>query len=213
MSSEQELNSLDRFRKQPGRLILEEHSHCEVPAGCGGVVLRWRNPQSALPLTIYLYTPVQGSSCFIDGAAVERGRIDLIPGKHVLTIEMESVDLSLGLLLFAATHEREQLEPVLPDDDYQPPVRLLSAADGTWKYTLDAPPDGWTALDLDDSQLLALAQRRTPRLRIKDIGAYRCRQCARLGADCLGLPQPLSGVGNISVRKVFEVPFPDVRER
>ena len=31
--AKQRLNSLDRFRKQPGKLILEEHGSCEVPAG------------------------------------------------------------------------------------------------------------------------------------------------------------------------------------
>jgi sulfatase modifying factor 1 len=28
--------------------VLEAHSHCEVPAGCGGVVLQWRNPSAGL---------------------------------------------------------------------------------------------------------------------------------------------------------------------
>ena len=37
------LNGPDRYRKRSPRLVLEEHSHCEVPAGCGGVVLRWIN--------------------------------------------------------------------------------------------------------------------------------------------------------------------------
>jgi hypothetical protein len=47
--SKKALNSLDRFRKHPGQLVLEEHGHCEVPAGCGGVVLRWRNPNPSPP--------------------------------------------------------------------------------------------------------------------------------------------------------------------
>ena len=50
MADEQQLNSLSRFRKQPGRLVLEEHGHCEVPAG-GGVVLRRRNPV-LLPMSV-----------------------------------------------------------------------------------------------------------------------------------------------------------------
>ena len=37
------INTLSRYRGRPPRLVLEEHNHCEVPAGCGGVVLRWRN--------------------------------------------------------------------------------------------------------------------------------------------------------------------------
>jgi hypothetical protein len=34
------LNSLSRYTKRSPEYVLEEHSHCEVPAGCGGVVLR-----------------------------------------------------------------------------------------------------------------------------------------------------------------------------
>ena len=42
------LNSLDQFRKQSSRLVLEEHSHCEVPAGYLGMqaeffVIEFRN--------------------------------------------------------------------------------------------------------------------------------------------------------------------------
>ena len=42
------LNELERFRKTSSRLALEAHSHCEVPAGCGGVVLRWTRPGAPL---------------------------------------------------------------------------------------------------------------------------------------------------------------------
>jgi len=66
MAENQHLNSLGRFRKQPGRLVLEEHSHCEVPTGCGGVVLRWRNPHAVLPVTMHLYTPVR-ATLLVDG--------------------------------------------------------------------------------------------------------------------------------------------------
>ena len=50
MADEQRLNSVDRFRKKSERLVLEEHGHCEVPAGCGGVVLRWRTEPEAAAL-------------------------------------------------------------------------------------------------------------------------------------------------------------------
>jgi hypothetical protein len=41
MNADLSLNSIDRYRKRSNRLILEEHRSCELPAGCGGVVLRW----------------------------------------------------------------------------------------------------------------------------------------------------------------------------
>ena len=50
--SEQQLNSLERFRKRSPRLLLEQYDSCEVPAGCGGVVLRWRDPHAARPVVV-----------------------------------------------------------------------------------------------------------------------------------------------------------------
>ena len=32
---ELKLNTLGRYGKNASHLVLEEHSHCEVPAGCG----------------------------------------------------------------------------------------------------------------------------------------------------------------------------------
>jgi hypothetical protein len=48
-SDDVRLNSLDAFTKKSPRFILEEHGGGEVPAGCGGVVLRWINPAAAEP--------------------------------------------------------------------------------------------------------------------------------------------------------------------
>src|SRR5437763_2980929 len=102
MSDEQQVNSLERFRKRSGRLVLEEHGHCEVPAGCGGVVLRWRNPLATIPLIVSLYTPVE-AHCFLDETELRTGGIDLRPGTHVVATAIEPVDCSAGLIMFAAT--------------------------------------------------------------------------------------------------------------
>src|SRR5438445_588541 len=104
MSDEQQLNSLERFRKQPGRLVLEEHSHCEVPAGCGGVVLRWRNPRATLPLLLHLYAPGE-FTLSLDGDTPRTGRVDVAPGRHVVGLVLPDADLAAGLFLFAATHD------------------------------------------------------------------------------------------------------------
>jgi hypothetical protein len=58
-SDDLRLNELQRYRKTSGRLALKVHSHCEVPAGCGGVVLRWRRPGA--PIGIALFSYVSGS--------------------------------------------------------------------------------------------------------------------------------------------------------
>src|SRR5947209_3001910 len=103
MADEPQVNSLDRFRKQPTRLVLEEYSHCEVPAGCGGVVLRWRNPLAAISVLLHVFTPVK-STTLIDGKATHHGLMDLAVGRHVFAARIPGADLRCGLLMFAATH-------------------------------------------------------------------------------------------------------------
>lgn len=86
MAEKQELNSLNRFRKQSAKLVLEEHGHCEVPAGCGGVILRWRNPLVSRTVRVFCYTPNE-AKLFMDGEELERGLTDLAIGPHLLCVE------------------------------------------------------------------------------------------------------------------------------
>jgi hypothetical protein len=135
MSDQQQLNSLERFRKHPGRLVLEEHGHCEVPAGCGGVVLRWRNPRTTVPLTVHCYNAGQGT-WLLDGAEVS-GRMDLPPGRQVAACALGQVDRSAGLIPFAAAYEPP--ERAAPAEVVERPLKVLSADDGSWEYSLDRP--------------------------------------------------------------------------
>jgi hypothetical protein len=232
MADKQRLNSVERFRKKPERLVLEEHSHCEVPAGCGGVVLRWRNPTAVLPVTVHLYTPVK-AICLLDGRKPETMRIDLAPGTHVVAVHIWDVDLSAGLVMFSATHDPKGYQDQLPAGVVERPMKVVSAADGTWKFTLVAPPDDWAALAFDDGAWAALVRIPTPNLERGDHGSYQARACADQGAACLGLPIPsakkklsswwqrfLGRVpssdapprGGVWIRKVFEVPAPEHRD-
>jgi hypothetical protein len=231
MADGQQLNSLSRFRKQPGRLVLEEHDHCEVPAGCGGVVLRWRSPLAAVPVTLRLYTPVPAAACAIDGEPVRTGRVDLTPGTHALAVHLKDVELSAGLLMGTATHDPKRYQRTAPAEVVEPPFQLLTAADGTWKFTLDEPPaDAWQRPAFDDGSWPALVQAPTPKLDWKDHGSYECRTCADAGAVCLGLPSPGGpgeslpwwqrllrarpgktvplGKGSVWIRKEFVIPAP-----
>jgi len=81
------LNSFDRFTKTSPRLLLEEHAHCEVPAGCGGVVLRWINPATGLPVLLDVFNPSHATLA-IDGVAVTHSSLLLAPGRHVLSLEV-----------------------------------------------------------------------------------------------------------------------------
>jgi hypothetical protein len=211
MSDEQQLNSVNRFRKQPGPLVLEEYGNCEVPAGCGGVVLRWRNPRAVRPVLLHLYTPV-APSLFIDGEEPQTGRADLAPGPHLLALALGNVDLTVALLLFAAGGAKDRVGHSLPLHPEERPFQVLSSADGSWRFTLGRPADGWQAPGFDDRGWAALAAAPLPPLQNKDYGYYRFRRCLELGAVALGVPatDPAagSGKGSIWVRKVFEVPGP-----
>jgi hypothetical protein len=61
---ELDLNTIRAIKQSPG-LVLEEHGHCEVPAGCGGVVLRWRR-RVQIPIQIWLHT-VASKTVYLDG--------------------------------------------------------------------------------------------------------------------------------------------------
>ena len=206
MADEPRLNSLARFRKQPVRLVLEEHGHCEVPAGCGGVVLRWRNPHSTVTVTLYLYTPVE-AECRLDGAELPTGHTDIAPGRHVLTVALSEVDLAGPLLMFAAAHTPKDFQQLRPAGIAERPFKVVSKADRTWKYTLQPPPPGWAAPDFDDRAWPALAKVATPTLTWQDYNSWQCHQCSHLGATCLGRAGK-SGKGRLWARKVFEVPGP-----
>ena len=230
MAEEPLLNSIDRFRKRPERIVLEEHGHCEVPAGCGGVVLRWRNPQATVPVIIYLYTPVK-PACFIDGAPLQAARLDLAPGKHVLSFQMEEVELYAGLIMVAVKHDPTQHQRTLPTAVIESSLALVSAADGTWKFALTDPGmEAWKLLPFDDRSWPRLTAMTPPQLRPGEIGAYRCRHCLDQGAAFLGLPYAAGSEekvswlarlfgrpaikehagtkGTIWIRKVFEVAAP-----
>jgi hypothetical protein len=225
MTDEPRLNSLDRFRKKSDRLVLEEHGHCEVPAGCGGVILRWRNPHALQSAVLWLYAPVP-ADLLLDGEPPGRGRVDLTVGRHVLALALENVNLSAGLLLFAAVREGSDFGVQDEGGARERPIRVLSADDGTWKYALDKPDDGWATAAFDDAAWPALVKHPTPTLGQQDRGRYACEHCAELGAVCLGLPLPAEEreqptwwqrwlgyavptgepvVGNVWVRKAFEV--------
>jgi hypothetical protein len=205
MADEPKLNSLARFRKQPVRLVLEEHGHCEVPAGCGGVVLRWRNPHTLLTVALYLYTPVE-AECRLDGAELATGHTDLAPGRHVLTVALADADLAGPLLMFAAAHNPKDYQQLRPTEIAERPFKLVSKADRSWKYTLRPPPEGWADPDFDEGWP-ALGKVATPTLTWQDYGAWQCQQCTRLGAVCLGLAGG-QGKGRLWARKVFNIPGP-----
>ncbi len=208
MAKSHDLNSLDKFRKHPGRLVLEMHSHCEVPAGCGGVVLRWRNPLAARPFACRLFKAGPATTS-IDGTALATSIIDLRPGPHLLSFVLGPVDFSAGFLAFALVATQAENIPSEAGTVVEPPLALLTQADRTWKFTLDKPADGWDTLAFDDATWAALAQVAPLTLDDRDPNRWAFQSCTYRGAVCLGLPRrKTAAAGEVWIRKQFDVPTP-----
>ena len=204
---DQKLNSLERFRKRSPHLVLEQHSHCEVPAGCGGVVLRWRNPREARPLRFHLYTSGK-AECWLDGEPLQRGHFDLVPGRHVLAIVIEQGDRT-ALLRAALIHDTERVTAEGAAGEV--PFRVISAANGSWKATLSPPGEGWQGLGYNDADWGAMAACTIPEVNWSEPGAYQWHACEDAGAPGLrasSLPRPTARVGAAWVRHVFVLPGP-----
>jgi hypothetical protein len=212
--ADKDINSLDRFRKQSPRLVLEEHSHCEVPAGCGGVVLRWRNPLAALPLVVHLYCPVK-STLFVDGKLVENTGVDLEPGPHVFAIVIEEIDLASGLFMFAALHDPQRAHKHMPPGVEEKGFQLISAADRTWRFLTEEPIEHavpWTTLDFIDRDWPVLARvLPSPQVEWRQPGAYQAHWCNRHHAAFLALPKETKGKSGVWVRRKFVVPLPTTK--
>jgi hypothetical protein len=208
MADEPQLNSLDRFRKRPNKLVLEEHGHCEVPAGCGGVVFRWRSPDAGVPVTVHVYTPFE-ADIHLDGKT-ERSPTGLLAlGPHVLGVSMTAVDLPEGLIMFAATHSPKEWQKVLPGGVVEVEMNVVSTDDGTWKYFFGQPGTTWATLSFDDTRWDRLVRVAAPASTSNQPNSYQVQACAARGAVCLGLPRPRRATsGRIWIRKVFEVPVP-----
>lgn len=188
------LNTLHRFAKHSQRLVLEEHTHCEVPAGCGGVVLRWINPDAGVPAV--LHAAVGGSlEVRVDGAPLAGGRVQLAFGPHLLALRITPDAAAPTPFLFAGMREA-------PEGARDAPALLTSAADGTWLCTITTPNDDWASPDLDERAWRPLPLATSGTAAVPEAARWRFDRLVRLGAIPLALPP---GAGEAWVRKRFRV--------
>jgi hypothetical protein len=206
--AKQPLHSLDRFRKRSGRLVLEQHSS-EVPVGCGGVVLRWRNPQAAVPLSFSVYSPGK-VTVLAGGLEITETGLDLPPGTHQVALAIEDVDLAGGLFMLVVWHDPKRYERLKELDGLKEVVwKVVSEPSGAWRATLDEPPPAWTQADFDESGWRGLTRKRAnPRLDWRQQGAWQAHRCNDLGASFLMLDSKVKGEGKVWVRKRLVVPGP-----
>jgi hypothetical protein len=194
------LNSLDRFTKKSPRFILEEHSHCEVPAGCGGVVLRWINPAAGLPVLIDFFHPAEARVA-IDGTPVTTAHLLLAPGRHVLSIEFPDPPRDGNALLVLVG--RLKISTAAGRDE----VIVHSVADGSWIFTTSAPPPAWmTDSALGEQGWTPLVERPVVEPPPGSKGSYAFHRTTAYGPGRpLGVPAGTPG-SPICIRKVFMVP-------
>jgi hypothetical protein len=196
---ELKLNSLSRYSKQSPLLILEEHGHCEVPAGCGGVVLRWRDPRAGVPLVMRSYTAGE-CSLLLDGEPPPSARSIVAFGQHVLGLVLSGFDPGYLVLMFKAANESPTAGASREDD----PVSIVTADDGSWRYTVVEPEDdAWLRPGFDDSgwpAMRACDDRKPPDDPQRDYDKYRVERLAEAGAAGLGV-EP--GAAKVWIRREF----------
>jgi hypothetical protein len=180
------LNSLSRYSKESPLLILEEHGHCEVPAGCGGVVLRWRDPRTGVPLTVRLYAAGE-CGVLLDGQSPSSARSIVPFGQHAFGFVVSGFDPAYLVLMFVAANEPPSNGASREED----PVSIVTQDDGSWRYTLNEPDDDdWLRPGFDDSgwpAMLARPQRRPPADPKRDFDRYQVERLAEAGAVGLGV--------------------------
>ena len=202
------LNSLGRYAKHSSRLVLEQHSHCEVPAGCGGVVLRWRSEISELPVLLHSFTSGK-SKLFIDGLSPSSSQSGISFGDHVLSLVLEELPKD-AILAVAAVHNDGRVPRI--SQQLGEVLNVLSDADGTWKGTTVEPADDqWMKSGFDDSSWAALEAAQQPVLEKRkmytreNMWEITLQMALDAGAKCLLVP---TTTGRMWVRRAFRLSRP-----
>ncbi len=202
-----QLNSLSRYSKKSPRLVLEEYNHCEVPAGCGGAVLRWNNPAESIPIIIRYFSE-NGTLVRMrfNGQDKQFGKYRISYGKHVLALEIKNFDSHYAVLLLAGWLDEDYTRILKVTGD----TKLLSLANGTWKYTIKNPDDNnqkqltfnniaWHMLDFDDSDWPSLIEKP-----LKPDPGYWTKSLLEQGAVPLGIDGNTDS-SSVYIRKSFTI--------
>ena len=130
------LNTLHRFAKHSPKLTLEEHSHCEVPAGCGGVVMRWVDPADGVGAMVQCLATSK-AQVWIDGARLDSTSVRFQPGRHVVGIELaaDPKGLDHGLIVMVTSDG--------PAVDARREVFTASTPGPGWELSGSPPPPDW----------------------------------------------------------------------
>jgi hypothetical protein len=146
---------------------------------------------------------------FLDGEQPPSGRPIVSWGRHVLGLVISDYDPTHTLLMFAGIYDEKEMIHVHIHGPAGWRVSILSAADGTWKYTQSDPGDvGWMHSDFDDSGWSVMVPKKTRETaQHKDAArdSYRADKLEEFGAEGLGVQQEGA---KLWVRRVFVLPAP-----
>lgn len=131
------INTLHRFAKHSPKLVLHEYSHCEVPAGCGGVVLRWIHPDQGTPATFRISHAT--GRMWLDGSELTSSLALLTPGAHTLALHLERPAEDPRTFTIGVTY------------DAAPQIELIRGGAPRWRCLATAPREGWTDPAFDDA--------------------------------------------------------------
>lgn len=190
------LNSLHRFQKH-SKLVLEAHSHCEVPAGCGGAVLQWVARERGIRVRVHVQTSLRVAKAFIDGAPASGLGVRLTPGSHLLALAFVP-DEKPAAVSWAMVHLEQRVPNVARYPEQRVP-RSQSQADGTWRAVTSRPADDWATPAFDDSRWKPLARSSFSGTGLAEWPLRQFRQELDLGTVPLALDAP-----TVWLRKRFD---------
>lgn len=148
------INTLHRFAKRSPKLILHEYSHCEVPAGCGGVVLSWIDPEQGRPVTCHVGAPRARGEMWLDGAPLTTSLSRLRTGRRLIALHMVPQDSGSQVFSLTVSYDDRDTD-------------LVSSGTPTWRCTRVRPDDSWIDPGFDDSAWTAPVVA-TPRTSARD---------------------------------------------
>lgn len=191
MSDDLRINRLQRYEKQSDRLVLEEHS-----AGCGGILLRWRDPNEGEPIRFDVVASGE-AELFVDGVELESPRTILKRGEHLLAIRVTRE--SQQPRMFAATAYYD-VQPAARGYDVTIPS-LTTGNTGWLMHSGDSDQErlDWTQPDFDDSNWTTPLETEVPGRGYDEL--WRYRMLVQRGVKALSIPD----TPELWIRKPFSI--------
>jgi len=195
-----ELNSIDRFRKRPQELVLEEYGSCEVPAGCGGVVMRWLDPRAALSAKVIIFCRGEFRA-WLDAQPLTDSLLSLKPGSHLLCLAATNLPLE-GPFLASLISNNDSLTGASVTGQ-TPSLHIASSPGIGWRFQSEQPPDHWQDPTFNDSSWPSLIEESMATPGYEDRGRWAYVTTTEQGAKTLRAPVPSK---QLWLRLAFDVP-------